>query len=267
MSTHVTSALTARVPTASLHRATDARAAAQRAADGELFEQLQADGFEGPRFEMLQDRLWLYGWSVLRAWMRDGTIIARCRERRIYFPAPYTEVEEMMRRDEVRQEIAIDCVGRAVPPFMSDSLRDWSPNGGRSLNTFFLHLALWFYRDAYRQWAGGYRQRMRELLGPDAVPVYDPDFEEWVRVPVPGPENQTILQETLDLILAQAPMEERAVCKAMLATDATQEQIAEQLGTTRKSVERRLSKVRQRARKLAAAGLIVTPSVSSAVPR
>jgi RNA polymerase sigma factor (sigma-70 family) len=267
MSTDVTPALTAPASPASPRRADEERAAAQRAADGELFEQLQADGFEGLRFDMLRDRFWLYGWKVLRAWMRDGTIIERCRERRIYFPAPYTEVEEMMRRDDVRQEIAIDCLSRAVPRFMSDCLQGWKPDGGRSLNTFFLHLALHVYRDAYRRWAGGHRQRMRELLGPDKVPVYDPMSEEWEYEPVPGPEHQTVLQETLDIILEGSSMEERAVCTAMLTTGATQEEIAQQLGTTRKSVERRLSKVRQRARKLAASGVIMTPSVSSAVTR
>ncbi|WP_329167081.1 hypothetical protein OHB49_43385 (plasmid) [Streptomyces sp. NBC_01717] len=84
----------------------------------------------------------MYEWKVLRAWMPDGTIIERCRERQIHFPAPYTEVEEMMRRDDVRQDIAIDCLGRAVPYFMSSCRQEWKPEGGRSLNTFFLHLAL-----------------------------------------------------------------------------------------------------------------------------
>ncbi|WP_433573949.1 hypothetical protein [Streptomyces sp. CA-251247] len=267
MSSIATSALTAPAFATSPRLPAEERAAAQRAADRVLYEQLQMDGFEGPRFDMFKDRLWMYGWKVLRAWMRDGTIIERCRERKIYFPAPYTEVEEMMRRDDIRQDIAIDCLGRAVPVFLADSLQEWKPEGGRSLNSFFLHLALYFYRDAYRQWAGSHRQRMREILGPDAISVYDSECEEWLRVPVPSPEEQTVLQETLDTILAQASMEERAVCKAILTTGATQEEIAKQLGTTRKSVERRLSKVRQRARKLAAEGVIMTPSISSAVTR
>jgi hypothetical protein len=44
-------------PTASRNRAAEERAAAQRAADAELFEQLTAEGFKGARFGMLQDRL------------------------------------------------------------------------------------------------------------------------------------------------------------------------------------------------------------------
>lgn len=39
---------------------------------------------------MLRDRLFLYGWRVLRRWMRDETIMVKCRENRVFFPAPYT---------------------------------------------------------------------------------------------------------------------------------------------------------------------------------
>ncbi|MGV9290719.1 hypothetical protein [Streptomyces sp. NPDC003719] len=75
------------------------RAEEQRAADRELFARIEADAFEeSPHLSMLRDRIWTYGWKVLRAWMKDGTIIARCREHRVYFAAPYTEVEEIMRR-------------------------------------------------------------------------------------------------------------------------------------------------------------------------
>ncbi|MFE3676051.1 RNA polymerase sigma factor [Streptomyces griseus] len=243
------------------------RAEEQRAADRELFALLKASSFkEGPHLSLLRDRLWTYGWKVLRAWMKDGTIIARCRERRIYFPAPYTEVEEMMRRADVREDIAIDCLAEAVPFYLLDCLPHWKPRGGRNLTSFFMSIALRFFRDAYRKWATGHRRRMREVLG-ELLPVYDAEWETWALVPPPGPEQRTVLWETLDLVLAEASMEERAVCEAMLATGATQEQIAEQLGTTRKAVERRLARVRRRARELAAAGLIMTPSVSSAVPR
>ncbi|MFI9495397.1 RNA polymerase sigma factor [Streptomyces halstedii] len=244
------------------------RGAAQRAADRELFEQLQADDFEGPRFGLLEDRFWRYGWNVLRSWMRQGIIIERCREHRIRFPAPYTEVEEMKRRADVRDDIAADCLSKAVPAFMNgeDSpLRYWNPDGGRNLTSFFLHFALWFYRDAYREWATSHRRRMRAILGPDRH-VYDAGYEVWDVFREPGPEEQTVLQETLSIILAEASMEERAVCEAM-RTGATQEEIAQQLGTTRKTVERRLSRVRGRTKKLAAAGIIVAPSVSSAVTR
>lgn len=244
------------------------RAAEQRATDGELFARLQADGFrESPHLATLRDRLWRYAWIVLRSWMREGTIIERCREKRINFPAPYTEVEELMRRADVREDLAIDCLGKAVPAFLAKGGRveEWDPEGGRNLTSFFLHYALYHFRDAYRRWATGHRRRMYEILRPTLY-VHDGDYEVWGPPPAPSPEEQTVLRETLDIILEQASMEERAACEAML-TGATQEEIAQKLGTTRKSVERRLSRVRGRARKLAAAGLIVVPSVSSVVTR
>ncbi|URZ99449.1 hypothetical protein NCG97_00225 [Streptomyces lydicamycinicus] len=178
------------------------RGAALRAADRELFEQLQADDFEGPRFGLLEDRFWRYGWNVLRSWMKQGVIIERCRERRIYFAAPYTEVDELMRRADVRDDIAIDCLGKAIPSFMRGEfspLRDWDPAGGRNLTSFFLHFALWFFRDAYRVWATGHRRRMREVLGPDRIWVHDAQDDFWDLVPAPGPEVQTVLQEALSI--------------------------------------------------------------------
>ncbi|MEU0074107.1 hypothetical protein ABZ027_31900 [Streptomyces sp. NPDC006332] len=238
----------------------------RRARDRELFAEFQATGFEGPAYEMFRQRLWLYGWNVLRSWMKDGTVIARCRKRNIYFKAPYTEVEEMMRRAEVREDIAIDCLSRAVPYYLSDCLQQWDPEGGRNLTTFFMPIALHHFRDAYQRWAREYRRRLYELSGNSLYRTDDDGFTVWSPPVVPGPEEQTVLRETLILILAKASLDERAVCEAML-TGATQEEIAQKLGTTRKSVERRLSRVRRRARTLAADGRIVVPSVSSAVTR
>ncbi len=46
------------------------------------------------------------------------------------------------------------------------------------------------YRDAYRRWSGGYRQRMREILGPDVLRVYNTEWDMWERVPVPAPSSR-----------------------------------------------------------------------------
>lgn len=170
-----------------------------------------------------------------------------------------------MRRADVREDIAIDCLSKAVPWYLSECLQDWGPEGGRNLTSFFVPIALHHFRDAYRRWARVHRRRMYELLG-NSLYLSDSEYEIWGPVSLPGPEEQTVLRETLSIILAKASVEERAVCEAML-TGATQEEIAQRLGTTRKSVERRLSRVRKRAKNLAAANLVVVPSVSSAATR
>lgn len=242
------------------------RRAEQLVSDRELFAQFRAEGFEGPAFEMFEERLWLYGWNVLRSWMKDGTIIERCRKRKIYFKAPYTEVEEMMRRADVREDIAMDCLSKAVPCYLSDCLEQWNPGGGRNLTSFFVPIAMSHFRDAYRRWARDYRRRLYELSGNSLYRTDDDGYSVWNPTAVPSTEESIVLRESLTLILAEASLDERAVCEAML-TGATQEEIAQKLGTTRKSVERRLSRVRRRARTLAAAGRIVVPSVRSAVTR
>lgn len=212
------------------------------AADRELYEQLRADGFTGLRFEELRDGLWEYGWKAMRRWMRDGTIIERCRERYIFFAAPYTEVEEMMRRGDVRDEIAVERVSHAIAVFMQALAKgSWDPDRGSTLRTYFVGRCLMSFRDAYRSWAGAYRRQLENSL--DGI---------WRGImPIPdGPGHALtahelfVLRETLDLILDDASREERAVCLLILRYGATQEEIAEQLGTTRKAVERRLARVR-----------------------
>nr|WSX54162.1 sigma-70 family RNA polymerase sigma factor [Streptomyces sp. NBC_00974] len=235
------------------------------ATDRDLYEQLQADRFTGLGFEQLREDLWVYGWRVMRSWMRDGTVIERCRERRIFFAAPYTEVEEMMRRTDVRDEIAHECVAHAVTTFMAalPHPQSWDPDRGATMRTYFIGRCLMSFRDAYQRWAG----TNRKLLG-IAIDGYWRNTGDIPDRPAHAltPAEMIVLRDTLDQILDGASMEERAICRLILFYGATQEEIAEQLGITRKAVERRLARVRGRARALAAAGQIIVPSVRKAVP-
>ncbi|MCX4529902.1 hypothetical protein OG982_30125 [Streptomyces sp. NBC_01551] len=240
----------------------------QLAADQELYAQLQADEFEGARYQHLRDDLWVYGWRVIRKWMRDGTIIARCRERDVHFAAPYTEVEDMMRRADFRDEIAHDCVSAAITKFMT-AMRGgdgWTPDGGATMRTFLVVYCLHDFRDAYRRWAVPRRRRLYEITdgiwrGPQ-LPWDQPVVEL-------TPADMMEMRGTLDLILDEANLEERAICQLILSTGATQEQIARELGTTRKSVERRMARLRKRALALAVAiGIdMCRPSVQSGAAR
>lgn len=227
------------------------------AADRELYELLKAARFTGPRWEQLQDELWRYGWNVLRAWMQDGSVIERCRARHIFFPAPYTEVDEIMRRAEIREEIAATCVHRALTQFTELLATGyWKPDKGATFRTFFIGTCLFYFRDAYKHWAASYRRNVRLHLGPDALG--EAAGRRDTRL---GPAELVLLRDTLDRILEGASLEARAVCNQLLTTGGTQEQIAQRLKTTQKSVERHLSRVRARARHLAASGAIVVPSV------
>ncbi|MFD3937821.1 sigma-70 family RNA polymerase sigma factor [Streptomyces sp. NPDC058611] len=208
------------------------------AADRELCEQLRTDGFKGLRFLQLRDDLWVYGWKAVRAWMRDGSIVERCYQRDIFFAAWATEREAMMRQADVRDEIAHHCVSEAVGKLMDSLAGDhhWEPDGGATMRTYFITFCLWSFRDAFRKWASDYRRRLREAMdGYGHGPGSD----------LSAPDRM-VLQDTLNRILEGASLEEKAICQLILSHDATQEQIAAQLGMTRKAVERRMARVRKR---------------------
>lgn len=227
------------------------------AADRRLHELLVAERFTGRNFELFRDDLWRYGWNTVRAWMRDGTIYARCYAQQVIFTAHPSETEELRRRADLREDIAARCVEAAIEEFIKLlEAGFWKPEKGASIRTLFIGQCLHRFRDAYRRWAGPYRRELRTILGMDR------ESREL------GLEKRTILRESLNLILAEASWEARAICELMLTTDATQEEIGQRLGgKSRKSIERHLSRLRGRAHELAAAGLVVRPSTSSAVAR
>ncbi|MFG3071934.1 hypothetical protein [[Kitasatospora] papulosa] len=232
------------------------------AADREVYERLVADGFTGHRLELLQEDLWRYGWKTMLKWMGDGTIIERCRERNIFFKAPWPEIEEIKRRSDIREEIAAFCVHQALTDFIELlEVGYWKPAKGATLRTFFIGSCLFAFRDAYRNWAAGYRRNLRLFLDP----VASGELAGRVSGDL-GQEHMAVLRETLDVILDGASMEARAICELMLTMPGgTQEEVGKKLGKSRKSVERHISRVRKRALDLATAGIILRPSTSSAV--
>ncbi|MFD8621715.1 hypothetical protein [Streptomyces sp. NPDC059513] len=232
------------------------------AADRELYERLVADEFTGPRFELFREELWRYGWRAMLKWMGDGTIIERCREHDILFYAPWPEIEEIKRRPDIREEIASFCVHLALTQFIELlEVGYWKPDKGATLRTFFIGSCLFAFRDAYKNWAAGYRRNLKLFLGPAASGELVERESRGL-----GQEHMAVLRETLDLILEDASMEARAICELMLTMPGgTQEEVGKKLGKSRKSVERHISRVRARALNLAAAGTILRPSTSSAV--
>ncbi len=233
-------------------------------ADRQLYADLAGTGFEGPGTELLLADLWRYGFDVVLAGMRTGTIYELCAMKGFGFTASEDEMEVLRRRADLRDEVAADCLHHAYQDFIAILQAEyWDPDKGATLRTFFVGTCLFAFRDAFRRWA---RPRRRYLQMIDSYAGFERTREQstdtaWF-------EKAVILRETLDLILDGVSINARAVCKQMLSEpNATQDEIGQMLGKSRKSVERHLSRVRERAQRLAAAGVIIVPSVSSAVTR
>ncbi|MFJ1887226.1 hypothetical protein ACIOHU_42445, partial [Streptomyces sp. NPDC088137] len=120
-------------------------------ADRALYERLQRRDFTGWEMDLLHEDLWLYGWKCLRAWMKDGSIIAKCGDRGIVVPARWPEVETLTRRGDLRDEIAHDAVEAAVRTFTKGYLPEgrWDPGKGATMRTYFIRTCMYAFREGF----------------------------------------------------------------------------------------------------------------------
>lgn len=215
------------------------------AQDQELYAQLQVDGFKGPRFQKLTDDLWLYGWKVMRRWMKDGTIVERCGENKIYIPARYTEVETMMRMADLREELAVECVAPAVKHFTERILPGghWDPEKGAAMRTYFLRSCIYFFRDVFKRWSSRHRRRLVLHSETSLLYVDRPST-------APRAEEQMVLRETARRILQGASWEAKAICSLIYEAGIPHTEIGQQLGMTSRSVEGHMRRLRAHAWRL-----------------
>lgn len=119
-------------------------------ADSEMLLQLQLEGYEGKAWDYFSDVLARYGYAVLFAWLVRGTMLAKCKEKRIRGLPP--ELGPIYGDDAA--ELAGEVVAVAIHYFRKTVLKRhrWDPKGGASLRTFFIGQCLIRFPDVYRPW-------------------------------------------------------------------------------------------------------------------
>jgi DNA-directed RNA polymerase specialized sigma24 family protein len=222
----------------------------QLEADRALYERLQAAEFVGRETDKLREDLWVYGWKVLRAWMRDGTIQEKCGERDIVIPIGWHETEVLRRRGDIRDEIAHDAVQAAVVTFVDEYLPAgrWDPHKGAGMRTYFTVTCLLAFRDRAKKWARKYR---KELLHSGHLAT-----DSHLAGRGLPPDEQAIYRFTIQRILATASLEARAICGLIYEHQISQKEIADHLGMTSRAVEGHMRRLRLQAKALTTRGEI-----------
>jgi DNA-directed RNA polymerase specialized sigma24 family protein len=218
----------------------------------ELLERLRAAGFEGPAAQRLEAELWRYGWHCLRKWMKDGSIVARCKDKGLRLKYFDQEVTELQRSAQLREELAAAAVGEAVMYFMDYSLKRgyWKPQKGASMRTYFTHDCLYRFRDAFNAWARPRRREMEALADrPFGLGPTQASFEERVA-----------LRDAVKRILQRSPAEAAAIAVLLYREPCTQKEIGAQLNLSVRSVEGYLRRMRDLAREMQRRGDIEVPA-------
>jgi DNA-directed RNA polymerase specialized sigma24 family protein len=207
-------------------------------ADQELMLRLAAEGFGGDAWRTLSNALAKYGYAVVRAWIKTGLIVSKCRSRGL-------RIDDVLSEDPpARHEVADltqEVVAEALVSFRDRVLARavWNAGGGASLATFFIRMCLIKFPNTRRAWLRG-----RDRWG---TPVsFDPSIH--LHPTVPSPEAQIIDDVTSNDATAALlePVKDevnRAIIR-LRAEDYGIGEISEITGLSYKQVESRLYRAR-----------------------
>lgn len=224
------------------------RTAAERLArlegDRAVLRALEASGYDGKEWRYFQDVLASYGLAVIRAWLRDRSIFDQCARKG--FGGLALPPRGAFDDPDTSMELAIETVAVALDSFRRTVLvpGKWDYRKGASVRTYFIGHCLLKFPNIYRTW---YRTELPdgEILIPDDE-VLD-DFVEFLE----GPEKTVADRDLVSRLLGAMPNTDARRAFVLIALGKTQVEIAAQLHTTSKAVERMLDRARKQARRAA----------------
>ncbi|MEV5981911.1 hypothetical protein [Streptomyces sp. NPDC052114] len=123
------------------------------AADAELVRMLRADDFAGPRYDRFEEELARYGISVLRGWLHSGFVFTLVAARGFGLSPRESELSELARDSDLREELATMTVARTLPRFRRQALEQggWRPDGGAGIATYFMGACAYEFPNEYRR--------------------------------------------------------------------------------------------------------------------
>lgn len=211
--------------------------------DRAMLEALRIGGYDGKEWRYFQEVLASYGLAVIRAWLRDRSIFDQCARKGFGgLPLP---LQRSFDDPDTAMELAVETVAVALDSFRRTVLVPGKDHRkGASVRTYFIGHCLLKFPNIYRTW---YRTELPdgEILIPDNE-VLD-DFVEFLE----GPEKAVADRDLVNRLLGVMPNTDARRAFVLIALGKTQVEIAEQLHTTSKAVERMLDRARKQARRAA----------------
>lgn len=212
--------------------------------DVDLHLTLALQGFQGPDYERFADVVARYGYAVIRGWLRSGLIYKRVRDLTGagLQPAPV----DALLRDDAADEVALEVVAHAVRAFREHVLlkKRWDPTKKASLKTYFVGQCLMQVPNVYRRWLAETRTWSDTRADQQLSELADRASGD----PRGDPAALAVQEAILAEALASIPNPRTRVALLLTAQGYDQTEIAEQIGTTRKAVERLIAKHWERQR-------------------
>jgi len=221
-----------------------AESLARRQQDLEQLNTLALTGFTGPEYEIFAGELAAYGYPVILAWLRRGTIWKHCADRHRWLNPTDIDREILEGQFEERLDLALETVAVGLRFFRDRVLRagQWSFDGGATLTTYFVGACLLAFPNVFRRWQATERrwhQAMRvEMLN---------SSQGRTLADQPGSDPADVIAGRAAVISELNSMPAGVRDAAALVVDGMSfEEAGEILGTTERGIEGRLYRYRHR---------------------
>ncbi|MFJ8955286.1 hypothetical protein ACIRO1_34860 [Streptomyces sp. NPDC102381] len=179
-----------------------------------MVETLRRHDFEGPAWEVFIGMMQEDAQGIVEAWIRNGTMLSKAKEKGRAVTALPPVLYEALRRDELaRHDLAQDALtagGRALRTVLRDGR--WDPQQS-DLKTTFINLVICQFSTVARTWAASEEYRTREdatELAPDRPDLEAADqlaaAEDWVDLEAQfSGERETVRAMILLRAMGMAP--------------------------------------------------------------
>ncbi|MCC5481140.1 RNA polymerase sigma factor [Streptomyces barringtoniae] len=233
----------------------------QRAADdAAVYQALAAAQFDGPAWNLFAQALTEYAYPIVTNWLYTGEIFTLCaaRGRPVRASRTLQDMETLRADPDEREELVCEVVARALHLYRRNALRGagWCPEGGASLNTYFVGAVLGEFAGVYDRWAS---ERARR-------PPCDPDGMDALRDvaghPGEEPENQAIGHDAVRRLLAEVKDETTRTAAFLWSRGYTAKEIGEYLHLSAAAVAMRMSRLRKNQPKQGGSEDQLTPSAA-----
>jgi hypothetical protein len=218
----------------------DMRRRERLAEDADLITWLALNQFAGPDYNRFAEELAKYGYAVIVAWVKKGTIFARCMERGFGgLPEPPPGA---LTQSDVAEELSLETVAKALHYFRENVLMKsrWNPARGASIKTYFVGQCLIQFPNIYRAWLKAEAERIGTLVDDNQL------LDFLAGAHGTDPADLAIIQQEIDVRFKEISDRRLRAALVLIAAGWSQREIAERLVITEKAVERMLSYYRQR---------------------
>jgi DNA-directed RNA polymerase specialized sigma24 family protein len=216
----------------------------RRGVDGKIVERLRAEEFKGRNYEKVVNRLMEYGYHTMIKWTASGAVFQKARL--VGRPVPEEKIT-LVWTSEDRHGVAVDSVLGGLNVFRTYGLIQggWRPDGGASLDTYFIGAVIRAFPRVYSRWFNSHQHRQAELDHPSAPDLDDPFSlvpDQRATDPLHAAQTQDYIERLLPLVTDSQVRE----ALGWRALGYSQAQAACRVDLTEKALERRLSRLRVR---------------------